>query len=63
MTSPYRDRDIPLQGCCTFMVSDSISRVVGKRCCMRLAVLNGLCRFHQPEAVKARYDKLLARHR
>lgn len=51
-----------VNGQCKFMVSDSVSHIVGKRQCSRTAVKNGLCTFHQPENVRARYEKLLAKH-
>jgi len=50
------------KGQCKFMVSDSVSHVLGKRPCSRKPVKNDLCAFHQPEQVRARYDKLLRRH-
>lgn len=49
-------------GMCKFMVSDSASRVVGKRPCSRPVKEDDLCAFHQPEKVKARYAKLLKKH-
>lgn len=51
-----------VKGACKFMVSDSVSHIVGKRQCSRKAVKDGLCSFHQPEKVKARYAALLKRH-
>ena len=56
-------RRTPLKGCCRFMVSDAVSRVVGKRCCERKVFKDGLCKFHQPESVKARYNAVMERHR
>ena len=50
-------------GMCKFMVSDSTSHVIGKRPCSRKPVKGDLCLFHQPEKVKARYDRLLKKHR